>query len=88
MKIASVVSAVLSSLAPSVFAQDIYQEPGSGIPVVDYEYGMELDVHRVLSRTDTTHRVGVVPVTMVYEDSKGELHKIRFLEWGSHTSIS
>ncbi|MCY1289728.1 hypothetical protein D9M68_739660 [compost metagenome] len=88
MKIASVVSAVLSSLAPSVFAQDIYQEPGSGIPAVDYHYGMELDVHRVLSRTDTSQRTGVVPVTLVFEDSKGDLHKIRFLEWGSHTSAS
>jgi hypothetical protein len=30
----------------------------------------------------------VVPVTMVYEDSQGDLHKVRFLEWGSHTSHS
>ncbi|WP_044871547.1 DUF2790 domain-containing protein [Pseudomonas sp. LFM046] len=88
MKIASAVSAVLASLAPSVFAQDFQREPGAGIPAVDYHYGMELDVQRVLYRTDASQRTGVVPVTLVYEDSKGELHKVRFLEWGNHTSNS
>ncbi|AYF87732.1 DUF2790 domain-containing protein [Pseudomonas sp. JS3066] len=88
MKIASAVSAVLASLAPSVFAQDHHRDVGAGIPAVDYHYGMELDVQRVLYRTDATQRAGVVPVTMVYEDSQGDLHKVRFLEWGSHTSNS
>ena len=37
---------------------------------------------------NASQRAGVVPVTMVYEDSQGELHKVRFLEWGSHTSNS
>ncbi|SQK94816.1 DUF2790 domain-containing protein [Salmonella sp. SAL04277] len=27
-----------------------------------------------------------MPVTVVYEDHSGELHKIRFLEWGGSTS--
>jgi hypothetical protein len=44
---------------------------------------MEIDVKRVLQRTDTSNKTGVVPVTLVYEDSKGEVHKIRFLEWGA-----
>lgn len=88
MKIASAVSAVLASLAPSVFAQDYQRDIGAGIPAVDYHYGMELDVQRVLYRTDASQRTGVVPVTMVYEDSKGELRKVRFLEWGNHASNS
>ena len=25
----------------------------------------------------------MVPVILVYEDSEGEVHKIRFLEWGA-----
>lgn len=88
MKIASVVSAVLASLAPSVFAAEFQKDIGAGIPAVDYHYGMELDVQHVISRTDVSDRSGVVPVTMVYQDSQGELHKVRFLEWGSHTSNS
>jgi hypothetical protein len=43
---------------------------------------MEIDVQKVLHRTDTSDKIGVVPVTLVYEDSAGEVHKIRFLEWG------
>ncbi|MCY1423847.1 hypothetical protein D9M71_395730 [compost metagenome] len=88
MKMASVVSALLSSLAPSVFAQDGIQNPGAGIAPVDYHYGMEIDVQRVLHRTDTTQKTGVVPVTLVYEDSEGEVHKIRFLEWGGTTATT
>ncbi|RJG08850.1 DUF2790 domain-containing protein [Pseudomonas cavernicola] len=86
MKLASVVSAVISSLAPSVFAQDGLHEPGARISAVDYHYGMEIDVQKVLQRTDTSQKTGVVPVTLVYEDSEGEMHKIRFLEWGGSTA--
>ena len=82
MKMASVVSALLSSLAPSVFAQEGLQNPGTGVAPVDYHYGMEIDIQKVLHRTDTSDKIGVVPVTLVYEDSAGEVHKIRFLEWG------
>lgn len=85
MKMASVVSALLTSLAPSVFAQDGLQNQGTGIKPVDYHYGMDVDIHKVLHRTDTSDKVGVVPVTLVYEDSEGEVHKLRFLEWGGST---
>ncbi|TBU88273.1 DUF2790 domain-containing protein [Phytopseudomonas dryadis] len=82
MKIASVVTAVLSSLAPAVFAADITRQPGAGLPVEDYHYGMKVDVQKVLFRTDVSDKTGVVPVIMVYTDSQGETHKMRFLEWG------
>ena len=92
MNIATVVSAVISSLAPSVFDQNGLQEPGAHVSSVEYHYGMEIDVKRVLQRTDTSDKTGMVPVTLVYEDSEGEVHKIRFLEWGgspaSPTSIA
>ncbi|NUU38249.1 DUF2790 domain-containing protein [Pseudomonas sp. C2B4] len=83
MNMATVVSAVISSLAPTVFDQNGLQEPGAHVSSVDYHYGMEIDVKRVLKRTDTSNKSGVVPVTLVYEDSQGEIHKIRFLEWGA-----
>ncbi|MDR6610187.1 DUF2790 domain-containing protein [Pseudomonas synxantha] len=83
MNIATVVSAVISSLAPSVFDQNGLQEPGAHVSAVEYHYGMEIDVKKVLQRTDTSDKTGMVPVTLVYEDSEGEVHKIRFLEWGA-----
>ncbi|HHJ1583377.1 TPA: DUF2790 domain-containing protein [Pseudomonas aeruginosa] len=86
MKLASVVSAVITSLAPMAFAQDVDKDPGRSLPVEEYHYGMQLDVKNVLHRTDNSTRTGVVPVTVVYEDHSGELHKIRFLEWGGSTS--
>ncbi|KJZ36925.1 DUF2790 domain-containing protein [Pseudomonas sp. B21-040] len=82
MNMATVVSAVISSLAPSVFDQNGLQEPGAHVSAVDYHYGMEIDVKQVLRRTDTSDKTGVVPVTLVYLDSQGEVHKLRFLEWG------
>jgi hypothetical protein len=84
-KIASVVSAVISSLAPMAFADD-HQKIGDGIPAVDYHYGMELDVDKVLFRTDNSNRTGVVTTVQVYQDHNGNLHKIRFQEWGGKTS--
>jgi hypothetical protein len=86
MKLASVARAVISSLAPGVFAQNALPEPSASVRVVDYHYGMEVNVQKVLQRTDTSRKTGVVPVTLVYEDSEGELHKIRFLEWGGSTT--
>ena len=82
MSMATIVSAVISSLAPSVFDHNSLHEPGAQISAIEYHYGMNIDVKRVLQRTDTTDKTGVVPVTVVYEDSKGEIHKIRFLVWG------
>ena len=88
MKLASIVSAVISSLAPGVFAQDGLQDRSVGIPAVNYHYGMKVDVQKVLQRTDTSQHKGVVPVTLVYEDSRGAVHKIRFLEWGGSGNTS
>lgn len=85
MKIATLVSAVISSLAPVAFADDT-GKVGHGIPVENYHYGMQLDVASVLERTDNSGKSGVVPSIMVYRDSQGELHKVRFLEWGGKAS--
>lgn len=85
MKIATIVSAVISSLAPMAFAEDA-GKIGAGIPVENYHYGMQLDIASVLQRTDNSAKVGVVPSVLVYRDSLGEVHKVRFLEWGGQSS--
>jgi hypothetical protein len=85
MKLAAFVSAVLASAAPFAFA-DVKEEPGADLPAEDYHYGMNLDVHQVLYRTDNSGKVGVVSTVMVFADSQGELHKVRFLEWGGRAS--
>ncbi|WP_068825708.1 DUF2790 domain-containing protein [Pseudomonas sp. BMS12] len=85
MKIASIVSAVISSLAPQVFADPV-KDIGAHIPAVDYHYGMQLDIASVLQRTDNSDKTGVVPTIVIYRDSLGEVHKLRYLEWGGKTN--
>ncbi|MDF9773713.1 hypothetical protein OKW11_000670 [Pseudomonas baetica] len=46
---ATVVSAVISSLAPSVLDQNSLQEPGAHVSAVEYRCGMDIDVKRVLA---------------------------------------
>lgn len=83
-KLASFVSAVITSAAPFAFAD--VNKPGADLPTEDYHYGMSLDIDKVISRTDNAEKMGVVPTVLVYKDSKGELHKVRFLEWGGKSS--
>lgn len=43
-----------------------------------YRYGMNLNIARVISITDTAKTCGLVPVTMNYEDDQGERHSLRY----------
>ena len=46
--------------------------------VKDYEYGMKLDVAKVVSVVRPQVACAVVPAAMTYEDSKGQLNTIRY----------
>jgi hypothetical protein len=49
------------------------------IPVETYQYGMQLDIARVRTISDTSRVCGVVPSVMHYEDSEGELRALQYL---------
>ena len=52
---------------------------GKPAPVVrDYEYGMKLDVVKVVSVVRPPVACSVVPAAMTYEDSQGQLNTIRY----------
>jgi hypothetical protein len=52
---------------------------GKPAPVVkDYEYGMKLDVVKVVSVVRPQVACAVVPTAMTYEDSKGQLNTIKY----------
>lgn len=53
------------------------------VPVETYRYGMQLDIARVLSISDTGQVCAVVPSVMHYEDSKGQLRALEYLIHGS-----
>lgn len=48
-----------------------------------YRYGDDLDISRVLSRTDVSGQCGIVPTRLDYEDSQGQQHTLEYLVWGS-----
>ncbi|MHC6224898.1 DUF2790 domain-containing protein [Pseudomonas sp. X10] len=51
--------------------------------VVDYRYGMDLDIARVLSRSKVPNVCEVVPAEMTYEDSDGVRHTLRYRIMGN-----
>jgi hypothetical protein len=85
MKATITLAALASVFAVGAFAQDgASRSLVSNAPVESYHYGMKLDVQKVISETDVSNKSGVVPVTMVYQDSKGQVHKVQFLQQGGY----
>ncbi|MCP8466369.1 DUF2790 domain-containing protein [Pseudomonas sp. ZM23] len=63
------------ALAGSAFATD-------GVPPAqDYHYDQLLDIHRVVRPADLSF-CGIREVEMTYEDSAGQLHRLRYRAWG------
>jgi len=46
--------------------------------IVHYEYGMKLDVKKVVSMTPANKGCGVGPSRMTYEDSNGKLNTVEY----------
>lgn len=85
MKAAFALFALTSVFAAGAFAQDgSDRNVANNLPVETYHYGMKLDVQKIISKTDVSNKSGAVPVTMVYQDSKGELHKLQYLQQGGY----
>ncbi|MFJ2714259.1 DUF2790 domain-containing protein [Pseudomonas sp. NPDC087346] len=54
-------------------------EKGKAAPVVkDYEYGMKLDVVKIVSVVKPQPACAVVPTAMTYEDSNGQLNTLKY----------
>ncbi|AZV30045.1 hypothetical protein CT157_18310 [Pseudomonas syringae] len=57
---------------------------GKAAPVVkEYEYGMKLDVKKVVSVVRPKNECAVVPAAMTYEDSKGQLNTVTYNVMGN-----
>ncbi|WP_417663566.1 DUF2790 domain-containing protein [Pseudomonas sp.] len=83
MKATIALAVTVLSLAPAAFAGTsnyAHIEPDQ------YSYDTNLDVAKVISLTDVINELGVAPVTMVYKDSKGDVHKVQFLQLGGQNS--
>ena len=57
---------------------------GKAIPeIVHYEYGMNLDVQKVVSVTQANKSCDVAPSRMTYEDSAGKLNTLEYRVMGT-----
>lgn len=65
-------------------AQGPTAEETSQVQAVDYHYGLALDIDKVIHITDTSDKVGVVPATITYLDSHGQLRKLNYLQLGGY----
>ncbi|MFZ6044843.1 DUF2790 domain-containing protein [Pseudomonas sp. CR3202] len=52
-------------------------------PVTQYEYGVHLDIARVVEMTDLTTFCGIGPARMTYEDSQMQTKVLEYLVWGT-----
>ncbi|MFB4392237.1 MULTISPECIES: DUF2790 domain-containing protein [unclassified Pseudomonas] len=54
----------------------------SSQPVVQYEYGMKLDIKRVINLSGVPETCQVEPATMTYEDHQGQVHTLQYRVMG------
>ena len=84
---ALLIAAAASCLSLSVMADDttVNQSVQNVVPE-DYTYGMDLDIHRVISTTDVANVCAVVPMEMTYEDSNDQRHILKYQVMGNGCS--
>lgn len=65
-------------------AMDLYAaSKGKIAPIVrQYNYGMKIDMVKVVSVVKAAKACGPTPAAMTYEDSQGELNTLRYMVYG------
>lgn len=53
------------------------------MPIKSYQYGMDLDIKKVIAIKGNHKACGVVPMQMLYEDSQGQRHRLEYLVMGT-----
>ncbi|MDU8359508.1 DUF2790 domain-containing protein [Pseudomonas syringae group sp. J309-1] len=61
------------------FVADYAADKNQALPgIVKYEYGMKLDVEKVVRMSSASKVCGVNPQLMTYEDSNGALNTVKY----------
>ena len=76
----------LASLSSLAFAAPAADGQALHSDIVQYQYGMDLDVARVISTSDVSSICGVTRAVMVYEDHGGQRHRLSYLTSGGGCS--
>ncbi|WP_027897166.1 DUF2790 domain-containing protein [Zestomonas thermotolerans] len=73
----------LSLLATSAMADGSdARDDSDQLPQHPYQYGMQLDVQKVISVTPRPQSCDVAPATMIYVDSHGDTQRLDYLVMG------
>ncbi|MFZ6045503.1 DUF2790 domain-containing protein [Pseudomonas sp. CR3202] len=81
--------ALLALAGMSAFA--LAEEPAESAVAVQpaieqYHYGMEMDIAKVISRSEIPDVCGIVPAYMTYEDHQGNVHRVEYRVFGKGCS--
>lgn len=77
----------LTSLCATAMADEIQTDVALQQPAVEeYTYSMNLDIAKVISMSEVPNVCEVVPAKMVYDDSKGQRHILRYSVMGNGCS--
>jgi Protein of unknown function (DUF2790) len=68
---------LISALTLSAFAAQA-DESKSTEAVTHYQYGMNLDIAKVISQTQADEVNGIVPIQLTYQDSRGVKHTVEY----------
>jgi hypothetical protein len=68
---------LIGALSFTAFAAQA-EENKSTENVTPYQYGMKLDIAKVVSQSHEDEVNGVVPVLLTYQDSKGTKHTVEY----------
>ncbi|MGX5219649.1 DUF2790 domain-containing protein [Pseudomonas sp. S9] len=77
-------AACLGLVTPWAAAATTPANSDTSVKTETYHYGDTLDVARIISQTATGEGCGVVIATMVYEDSKGQKHRLQYQRLGNN----
>lgn len=78
---------VLAGMSAFALAEEPAESTVAGESVIEqYHYGMELDIAKVLSRSEISDVCGVVPAYMTYEDHQGKVHRLEYVVFGQGCS--
>lgn len=85
LKIALLVA--LTGVAAQAFSDDTpAPTAASQIPVESYQYGMQLDIQKIITVSEIANECAPVPAQMTYEDSQGKRHILQYQVMGTGCS--
>jgi len=77
---------VLITSSAVVLADDQASDKSKNPSPEDYTYATHLDISKIISMTEPAQICGATPMVMIYEDSHGERHSLRYQVMGTGCS--